>query len=122
MNLHQIVRGAITTVNPDVSGVLKVSSGFTTAPGGKRVQSYTDVDVIVQMQSLSSTDLKQVDAINVQGILQSAYLNGNFNGINRPEQQGGDMLIVDGKTWLVVKVAELYPDWCHLIVNLQRSP
>ena len=32
------------------------------------------------------------------------------------------MLIVDGKTWLVVKVAELYPDWCHLIVNLQRSP
>lgn len=122
MNLHQIVRGAITTVNPDVPGVLKVNSGFTTSPGGKRVQSYTDVDVIVQMQSLSSTDLKQVDAINVQGILQSAYLNGNFNGINRPEQQGGDMLIVDGKTWLVVKVAELYPDWCHLIVNLQRSP
>ncbi len=33
----------------------------------------TDVDVIVQMQSLSSTDLKQVDAINIQGILQSAY-------------------------------------------------
>ncbi|EPG4624289.1 hypothetical protein KSS43_002572 [Citrobacter koseri] len=122
MNLHQIVRGAITTVNPDVPGVLKVNSGFTTAPGGKRVQSYTDVEVIVQMQSLSSTDLKQVDAINAQGILQSAYLNGNFNGINRPEQQGGDMLIVDGKTWLVVKVAELYPDWCHLIVNLQRSP
>lgn len=122
MNLHQIVRGAITTVNPDVPGVLKVNSGFATAPGGKRVQTYTDVDVIVQMQSLSSTDLKQVDAINVQGILQSAYLNGNFNGINRPEQQGGDMLIVDGKTWLVVKVAELYPDWCHLIVNLQRSP
>lgn len=122
MNLHQIVRGAITMVNPDVPGVLKVNSGFTTAPGGKRAQSYTDVDVIVQMQSLSSTDLKQVDAINVQGILQSAYLNGNFNGINRPEQQGGDMLIVDGKTWLVVKVAELYPDWCHLIVNLQRSP
>jgi len=122
MNLHQIVRGAITTVNPDVPGVLKVNSGFTTAPGGKRSQSYADVDVIVQMQSLSSTDLKQVDAINIQGILQSAYLNGNFNGINRPEQQGGDMLIVDGKTWLVVKVAELYPDWCHLIVNLQRSP
>lgn len=121
MNLHQIVRGAITTVNPDVPGVLKVNSGFTTSPGGKRVQSYTDVDVIVQMQSLSSTDLKQIDAINVQGILQSAYLNGNFNGINRPEQQGGDMLIVDGKTWLVVKVAELYPDWCHLIINLQRS-
>jgi len=122
MNLHQIVRGAITTVNPDVPGVLKVNSGFTTAPGGKRVQSYTDVDVMAQMQELSSTDLKQVDAINVQGILQSVYLNGNFNGINRPDQKGGDILIVDGQKWLVVKVPELWPDWCRVIVNLQRSP
>lgn len=122
MNLHQIVRGAITTVNPDVPGVLKVNSEFTTAPGGKRVQSYTDVDVMAQMQELSSTDLKQVDAINVQGILQSVYLNGNFNGINRPDQKGGDILIVDGQQWLVVKVPELWPDWCRVIVNLQRSP
>ncbi|HBN6068339.1 hypothetical protein [Enterobacter cloacae] len=122
MNLHQIVRGAITTVNPDVPGVLKVNSGFTTAPGGKRVQSYTDVDVMAQMQELSSTDLKQVDAINVQGILQSVYLNGNFNGINRPDQKGGDILIVDGQEWLTVKVPELWPDWCRVIVNLQRSP
>ncbi|HDT4930479.1 TPA: hypothetical protein QHR04_004485 [Enterobacter kobei] len=122
MNLHQIVRGAITTVNPDVPGVLKVNSGFTTAPGGKRVQSYTDVDVMAQMQELSSTDLKQVDAINVQGILQSVYLNGNFNGINRPNQKGGDILTVDGQEWLVVKVPELWPDWCRVIVNLQRSP
>lgn len=122
MNLHQIVRGAITTVNPDVPGVLKVNSGFTTAPGGKRVQSYTDVDVMAQMQELSSTDLKQVDAINVQGILQSVYLNGNFNGVNRPDQKGGDILVVNGQQWLVVKVPELWSDWCRVIVNLQRSP
>lgn len=122
MNLHQIVRGAITTVNPDVPGVLKVNSGFTTAPGGKREQTYSNVDVEVQMQELSSTDLRQVDAINIQGILKSAYLNGNFNGVNRPEQKGGDILIVDGQEWLTVKVPELWPDWCRVIVNLQRSP
>lgn len=121
MNLHQIVRGAITSVNPDVTGVLKVNSGFTTAPGGKRVQSYTDVDVIVQMQSLSSTDLKQIDAVNIQGILRSAYLNGNFNGVNRPEQKGGDILMIGDERWLVVKVPELWPEWCRVIINLQRS-
>lgn len=119
MNLHQIVRGPITTVNPDVPGVLKVNSGFTTAPGGKRVQSYTDVDVMAQMQELSSTDLKQVDAINVQGILRSVYLNGNFNGINRPDQKGGDILVVNGQQWLVVKVPELWPDWVKVIVCQQ---
>lgn len=122
MNLRGIANSATRAINPNVNGVFRINTGFTTLPGGKREQTYSNVDVEVQMQSLSSTDLKQVDAINAQGILQSAYLNGNFNGINRPEQQGGDMLIVDSKTWLVVKVAELYPDWCHLIVNLQRSP
>lgn len=74
------------------------------------------------MQELSSTDLRQVDAINIQGILKSAYLNGNFNGVNRPDQKGGDILIVNGQQWLVVKVPELWPEWCRVIVNLQRSP
>ncbi len=90
--------------------------------GAKREQTYSNVDVEVQMQELSSTDLRQVDAINIQGILKSAYLNGNFNGVNRPDQKGGDILVVNGQQWLVVKVPELWPDWCRVIVNLQRSP
>nr|WP_094433472.1 hypothetical protein [Pectobacterium carotovorum]OYN49461.1 hypothetical protein B7L51_19525 [Pectobacterium carotovorum] len=121
MNLHQIVRSAITTVNPDTDGVFLVNTGFTTQPGGGRVPSYTDVPVIVQLQELSSTDLRQIDAVNIQGILRSAYLNGNFNGVNRPEQKGGDILMIGTEKWLVVKVPELWPDWCRVIVNLQRS-
>lgn len=121
MNLHQIVRGAITTVNPDTDGVFQINTGFTTLPGGKRVPSYTDIPVTVQLQELSSTDLRQVDAVNIQGILRSAYLNGNFNGVNRPEQKGGDILVIGDEKWLVVKVPELWPDWCRVIVNLQRS-
>lgn len=121
MNLHQIVRGAITTVNPDVPGVFQVNTGFTTLPGGKRVPSYNSVDVTVQLQELSSTDLRQVDSVNIQGILRSAYLNGNFNGVNRPEQKGGDILMIGAEKWLTVKVPELWPDWCRVIINLQRS-
>lgn len=121
MNLHGIVRGAITRINPDVPGTFMVNTGSSTLPGGKKTQSYTNVDVMVQLQELSSTDLKQVDAVNIQGILRSAYVTGNFNGINRPEQKGGDFLMVGDQKWLVVKVAELWPDWCRLIINLQRS-
>lgn len=121
MNLHGIVRGAITRVNPDVPGTFMVNTGSTTLPGGKKTQFYTNVDVMVQLQELSSTDLKQVDAVNIQGILRAAYVSGNFNGINRPEQKGGDFLMVGDQKWLVVKVAELWPDWCRVIINLQRS-
>jgi len=122
MNLRGIANGLTSRINPNVAGVFQVNTGFTTLPGGKRVPSYNNVDVSVQFQELSSTDLKQIDAINIQGILRSAYLNGNFNGVNRPEQKGGDILMVGNDKWLVVKVAELWTDWCRVIVNLQRSP
>lgn len=119
MNLHAIVRGAITRVNPDTEAVFKVYNGAVTIPGGKREQSYTDVPVTVQLQELSSTDLRQVDAVNIQGILRVAYLNGNFSGINRPEQKGGDILMLGEQKWLVVKVVELWPDWVRVIINQQ---
>lgn len=122
MNLRGIANSATRAINPNVNGVFRINTGFTTLPGGKREQTYSNVDVEVQMQELSSTDLRQVDAINIQGILKSAYLNGNFNGVNRPDQKGGDILVVNGQKWLVVKVPELWPDWCRVIVNLQRSP
>ncbi|WP_313471209.1 hypothetical protein [Atlantibacter hermannii] len=122
MNLRGIANGLTSRINPNVAGVFQVNTGFTTLPGGKRVPSYNNVDVSVQFQELSSTDLKQIDAVNIQGILRSAYLNGNFNGVNRPEQKGGDILVVGNDKWLVVKVAELWPEWCKVIVNLQRSP
>ncbi len=121
MNLRGIANSLTSTINPNVSGVFQVNTGFTTLPGGKRVPAYNSVDVTVQLQELSSTDLKQVDAINIQGILRSAYLNGNFNGVNRPEQKGGDILMIGQEKWLVVKVPELWPDWCKVIINLQRS-
>jgi len=121
MNLRGIANRATRAINPNVPGVFQVSTGYTTASSGKKVPSYSIVNVEVQFQELSSTDLRQVDSVNMQGILKSAYLNGNFNGVNRPEQKGGDILVVDGQQWLVVKVPELWPDWCRVIVNLQRS-
>jgi hypothetical protein len=121
MNLRGIANRATSTINPNVAGVFQVNTGFTTLPGGKRVPSYNSVDVTVQLQELSSTDLRQVDSVNIQGILRSAYLNGNFNGVNRPEQKGGDILMIGAEKWLVVKVPELWPDWCRVIINLQRS-
>ncbi|EHM0714226.1 hypothetical protein JDT53_12665 [Escherichia coli] len=121
MNLRGIANRLTSSINPNVSGVFQINTGFTTLPGGKREPSYNSIDVTVQLQELSSTDLKQVDSINIQGILRSAYLNGNFNGVNRPEQKGGDILMIGAEKWLVVKVPELWPDWCRVIINLQRA-
>jgi len=122
MNLHGIVRNAINIVNPDVPGVMKVSLGMSvTDAAGHRTPAYSEQAVTVQMQPLSYTDLMKVDGLNLQGIKKKAYVNGNFEGVNRPKQKGGDLLIVNGETWLITQPLEEWPDWCSFVVTLQVS-
>lgn len=122
MNLHGIVRGAINIVNRDSPGVMKVSLGtYTTDAAGHRTPAYSEQSVTVQMQPLSYTDLMKIDGLNLQGIKKKAYVNGNFEGVNRPKQKGGDMLIVNGETWLITQPLEEWPDWCAFVVTLQVS-
>lgn len=122
MNLHGIVRGAINIVNRDSPGVMKVSLGtYTTDAAGHRTPAYSEQSVTVQMQPLSYTDLMKIDGLNLQGIKKKAYVNGNFEGVNRPKQKGGDMLIVNGETWLITQPLEEWPDWCSFVVTQQVS-
>lgn len=123
MNLHGIVRRAITTVNPDVAGVMMVSLGtYTTDAAGHPVPAYSSQNVTVQLQPLSYTDLMKIDGLNLQGVVKKAYVNGNFEGVNRPKQKGGDKLIVNGENWLITQPLEEWPDWCSFVVTLQVNP
>jgi hypothetical protein len=123
MNLHGIVRRAITTVNPDVAGVMMVSLGtYTTDAAGHRVPAYTSQSVTIQLQPLSYTDLMKIDGLNLQGVVKKAYVNGNFEGVNRTKQKGGDKLIVNGENWLITQPLEEWPDWCSFVVTLQVNP
>ena len=119
MNLHGIASGAISTVNPFVPGTIKVSTGYTTSASGTRTPTYSETSVSVQLQALGYKDLQQIDGLNLQGVVKAAYVNGNFNGVNRPKQQGGDLLIIGTDTWLIVQPLEEWPDWCKFVINLQ---
>ena len=65
--------------------------------------------------------------MNIQGIRRAVYVNGAWNGVARSDQDGGDLLVFPehpggpNKTWLVVLVAEQWPDWCKLIVTQQTD-
>jgi hypothetical protein len=122
MNLHQIASGAITAVNPFITGTMFSSLGYTTAPDGERVPSYADpVVASIQVQQLTSEDLKQTEGLEIQGATRSVYLNGTWNGIVRPLIKGGDMLVFNNQNWLVVAVPESWPDWTKIIVCLQTQ-
>lgn len=120
MNLHSIVRSAIGTVNPHTQAKLLRSIGYTTAADGAQVPRYADARTVsVQMQPLSEGDVKQLDGLNIQGDARVAYLDGQWDGVVRPDGKGGDILVVGTTRWLVVQSMEDWPDWTKLAVVRQ---
>lgn len=129
MNLHQLVRGPITAINPDITGTLRRSTGYTTLPGGKREPTYADTTGRIQVQALGPVDLKHVNDLNLQGVDRKVYMYGDWGGPIRADQTGGDLLQfpVRGvmRTWKIVTVFETWDapiganGWCAVGVVMQ---
>ena len=126
MNLHQLVRGAITSVNPDILATFQQSTGYSTDGAGNRTPTYTTTTgVPIQVQAMTARDLQHTDFLNIEGVVRKIYMFGNTQGVVRPSQQGGDLLTfgqIPGDTpqvWLTVAVLETWVDWCCVVAVLQ---
>jgi hypothetical protein len=63
--------------------------------------------VSAQVQPITTGDLRKLDALNIQGVSQKAYLNGTLRGLQRINSLGGDLVVLDtGETYLVKAVLE----------------
>lgn len=131
MNLHNVVAGAIGTINPFRPATVRYSSGYTTSPDGSQTPAYVDVGgVMIQVQALTAGDLRHLEGLNIQGVQRAFYLNGNSQGVVRPLGQGGDLFMFsDGvptslanTVWLVKAVIETWDTgWCKIGVSLQMN-
>jgi hypothetical protein len=119
VNLHNVVRGSVRTINPDVPGSWYESTGYATGADGTQAPSYAAAAVVpMQVQPLTGKDLKQLDNLNIQGVTRTVFMNGDAQGVQRAQGKGGD-LIGFGATadvpadlqntwWLVVCVLETW--------------
>ncbi|WP_227242405.1 hypothetical protein [Paraburkholderia caribensis] len=130
MNLRGIVNGVTSTVNANTAAQLLRSAGYTTSASGKRTPAYADpVPAQVQVQALSAKEVQHLDSLNIEGVLRKVYLYGDWRGVYRPDNQGGDLITFGANvradlantSWLVVQVLETWADWCSLAVQLQKS-
>lgn len=126
MNLHNMVAGAVSIVNPIITGSIQRSTGYTTSGSGKRTPTYAAaVPVQIQMQALQYNDLIQLDGLNIQGERHAMYLNGNWDGVVREDGTGGDLITLpNGTVWLVVLVLENWADldgWTKVAVTRQMA-
>jgi hypothetical protein len=132
VNLHNIVRGQITAVNPDGPITYIASAGNGVAAGGKMTPKWAlPVLMTGQVQPISMDALQHYEFVNAQGIYRRVYVNGQQDAINRIAQLGGDLLKfpelmnVPGsptRTWLIKAVEEQWPNWCNVIVVMQLDP
>jgi hypothetical protein len=122
MDLRGISNGASTIVNPNEAIIIQRSVGYTVGAGGKQVPTYAaDVNGFAQVQALDGAELKQLDSLNIQGVLRAIYLRGALAGVIRPSGTGGDLVKRKNgtETWLVVKVLESWSDWTKAVIQLQ---
>ena len=121
MNLHRIAASATRTVTPGLPAVVKQSAGYTTATDGSQVPAYTLTQATADLQALTGRDIERLNGLNVQGVTEKAYLTGNFEGVFRVLGKGGDLLVVNGRTYLVSAVLERWPDWCCVALTMQTD-
>lgn len=95
----------VSAINPYTEALVYRSRGSTQQADYSRVPEYEDpVPVRVQKQAVTQADLRHLDNLNQQGVFATLYTDGNWCGLNRTRQQGGDKFVIGDETWLVVEV------------------
>jgi hypothetical protein len=120
VNLHQLVRGVVGAVNPDIPVSVMPSTGSTEDDTGRSIPSYgTTIQTTGQKQSVTGRDIERFQQQNIQGVTCKMHLNGNYEGLFRVLGKGGDLLQFEGRTYLVASVMERWPDWCCVALTMQ---
>jgi hypothetical protein len=120
MDIRSIANSCINVVNPDIPVTVKKATGYTIGTGAKQIPTYaTGVVGMAQLQALDSKELQQLDGLNINGTIKGIYLRGVLAGVIRPNQTGGDLILIGAETWLVVKVFEGWAGWTKCAICLQ---
>lgn len=124
LNLHGIVASAIGAVNPHQKVILKRFAGWTAIPGGERIPEYLPpVQVTAQVQPLPQDKLQFVDREQNGGLFRQMYLEGEWSGLSRAGESGGDLVYWGGYEWIINPVSEAWGalvGWTLIVVQAQR--
>ena len=122
LRMRKIANGITRSVNGNVACKIKVSTGYTVDGYGQQIPSYTEQDIELQLQSMSTQDLAHFDFINQQGQFVYGYANGVISAIRRQLGLGSSIAIFKAygedtlSEWNVKQVVESYDDWVKVVL------
>lgn len=126
MNLRGIANRYTSAVNPNLTVQLYAYAGFTVAGSGKPTATYADpVPVVAQVQSLSKSEIRHLDSLNISNVERAAYVNQQLQATDRTTQTGGDVLAFEDGAWRVDAILEGWTTagWCKvgLVKQMPRA-
>lgn len=129
INLHHVVRTAITTVHPDETILWYQNKGATNI-GGILKPSYAEpLSLVAQVQSESDASLMHANRadMNTETIKVYLYWDAQTNPLNldRFTAKGGDIFKrADGTFWLVTALTDNFADvgWVSCRAVRQVNP
>lgn len=130
LNLHNIVRGAITTVHPDEPVTIYRSAGQKNVAGTVKPIYEQGKNIKAQVQSEKDDALFHANLTGQNQTVRKMYLYSAPSlaekpaGIIRPISRGGDMIKrSDGTWWLIVAPIEDFSDvgWMSVRATLQTK-
>lgn len=124
MNLHDMVRTAITGVNPDQTIMLLQSAGQKVVNYSQVAIYEPAVEVRAQVQPVSDKALTWLQFSRQSTSWRDCYLYGRVSGLERATAKGGDFLYFEGYEWEVDQVLEAWDataDWTKVRVVLIRQ-
>lgn len=119
-NMHDIVRGAIESVNDDTPGTVYISTGRTNVRG-ILTPTFTAVAARLQVQAQNHDPIRHERGLEYTGSYFTIYAYGNFSDLERPDGTGGDVCNFNGKWYYISTVLEWWPQWCCFEVVKQLN-
>lgn len=123
-NIHDVVRGAIETVNDDDDGTVYVSTGRTNTRG-ILTPTFASVVARLQVQAKQHTPITHENQLEYSNAFLTIYAYGDFSDIERPNTKGGDVVnIASGPRagwYYISQVTEWWDQWCSFEVTAQLN-
>lgn len=128
VNLRAAANVLTSAVNPNVSATVRVGTGWTNAPGARRIAAYAPAaPLTVQLQALSRRDVEHLSSLNITDAVWSCYANLQLTPLDRKTGTPGDLITFTDPqsrqtdSWLVTAVLEGWSTagWCRVALTKQ---
>ena len=127
MNLHQLARGAVSSIARERLFLLYRSAGSHYSVEDESVvpQFEDPVEVMGQMQTLNPMQIVPSDKITISSVVRKVYLFSHEDPqtLNRGLGRTGDYLALDGDYWYITGILEdfSHEGWVCAQVVLQQG-